>query len=72
MLMSTSTRVRAIGRGLVIVSFLLLALRLAVYLASRVLTLAGYVGGLLFLAGIALWFIGSVMDGFTKQTSNNS
>ena len=65
--MSSSMRVRAIGRGLVIVSLLLLALRMAVYIAARILMLAGYVGGLLFIAGIVLWFIGSVMTGYTEH-----
>jgi hypothetical protein len=45
---------RAIGRGLVIVSLLLLPLRLAVYLANQVLILAGYVSSTLFLVGIML------------------
>jgi len=64
--MSTSMRVRAIGRGLVIVSLLLLPLRLAVYLANKVLILAGYVSGALFLVGIILWLVGAVMVGYTE------
>ena len=58
-------RVRAIGRGLVIVSLFLLPLRLAVYLANKILILAGYVGGVVFAAGILLWFVGAVMVGYT-------
>lgn len=65
--MSTSMRVRAIGRGLVIVSLLLLPLRLAVYLANKVLILAGYVSGALFLVGIILWLVGAVMLGYTER-----
>ena len=60
-------RVRAIGRGLVIMSLVLLPLRLAVYLANKVLILAGYVSGVLFVAGILLWFVGAVMVGHTEQ-----
>jgi len=69
MVMDSGTKVRAIGRGLVIVSLLLLPLRLAVYLANKVLVLAGYVSGLLFLAGILLWFAGAVMVGYTQSPS---
>ena len=69
--MSTSMRVRAIGRGLVIVSLALLPLRLAVYLANKVLILAGYVSGVLFAAGILLWFIGAVMVGYTERHPKN-
>jgi hypothetical protein len=70
-IMSSSMRVRAMGRGLVIVSLVLLAFRVAVYLASRLLMLAGYVGGLLFVSGVALWFIGSVMTGYTDHSPRN-
>ena len=62
-------KVRAIGRGLVILSLLMLPFRLAVYLANKVLILAGYVGGALFLTGIILWFVGAAMVGFTEKNS---
>ena len=65
--MSTSMRLGAIGRGLVIISLLLLPLRLAVYLANKVLILAGYVSGALFLVGISLWLVGAVMAGYTER-----
>jgi hypothetical protein len=71
LVMSTSMRVRAIGRGLVIISLLLLPLRLAVYLANNILILAGYVGGVLFAAGILLWFVGAAMVGYTEQPGKN-
>jgi len=64
-------RVRAIGRSLVILALLLLPLRLAVYLANKVLILAGYVGGGLFLVGILLWFVGAVMVGYTARQGSN-
>jgi len=48
-------------------SFALLLLRLAVYLTSRILILSGYVSGVLFVAGVLLWFIGSAMVGYTEQ-----
>ena len=67
MVMSTSMRLGAIGRGLVIISLLLLPLRLAVYLANKVLILAGYVSGALFLVGIILWLVGAVMVGYTER-----
>ena len=70
--MTTSMRVRAIGRGLVIVSLVLLPLRLAVYLANKILILAGYVGGVLFGVGILLWFLGAVMVGYSEQPPKNS
>jgi hypothetical protein len=60
-------RLGAIGRGLVIISLLLLPLRLAVYLANKVLILAGYVSGALFLVGISLWLVGAVMAGYTER-----
>jgi hypothetical protein len=69
--MSTSMRIRAIGRGLVIVSLVLMALRVAVYVAGRLLILAGYLGGLLFIAGIVLWFGGSVMTGYSEHAPRN-
>jgi len=69
--MSNGGRVRAVGKGLVIVSLLLLPLRLAVYLANRILILAGYVVGVLFVAGLVLWFIGAVMTGYTEQGPKN-
>lgn len=65
--MSTPMKVRAIGRGLVILSLMLLPLRLAVYLASKVLILAGYLGSVFLIAGILLWFVGAVMVGYTEQ-----
>jgi len=70
--MNTSMKVRAIGRGLVILSLLLLPLRLAVYLANRVLILAGYVSGGLFIAGLLLWFVGAVMVGYTERPEKNA
>ncbi len=48
-------------------SLLLLALRVAVFLASKILILAGYVGGVLLVAGILLWIIGAVMVGYAEQ-----
>jgi cell division protein FtsW (lipid II flippase) len=71
MLMTTPMRVRAIGRGLVIASLVLLPFRLAVYLANKILILAGYVFGVLFVAGILLWFVGAVMVGYTEQPPKN-
>jgi hypothetical protein len=64
-------KVRAIGRGLVITSLVLLPLRLAVYLANQVLILAGYVVGVVFVVGIVLWFVGAVMEGYTKRSPNS-
>jgi len=71
-LMSTSMKVRAIGRGLVITSLVLLPLRLAVYLANQVLIWAGYIAGVVFAVGIVLWFVGAVMVGYTKQSPTNA
>ena len=48
-------------------SLILLALRLAVYVAGKLLILAGYVGGTLFLAGAVLWFVGAVMSGYKSR-----
>ena len=56
---------------MVIMSLVLVPLRLAVYLANKVLILAGYVGGALFVAGIVLWFVGAVMLGYTEQPPQN-
>jgi len=69
--MSTSIRVKAIGRGLVYISFLLIALRLAKYLVIGVTVLAGYVGGVLLVAGIFIWFVGNFMVGYTERHQNN-
>jgi len=67
MVMNNAMKVRAIGRGLVIVSLLLLPFRLAVYLASQVLVLAGYVSGSLLIAGIVLWIAGAIMVGYKEE-----
>ena len=69
--MSTAMIVRAIGRGLVIMSLVLLPLRLSMYLAARILVLAGHLGGVLFVAGIVLWFVGAVMAGYTERPSKS-
>jgi hypothetical protein len=64
-------KVRAIGRGLVIMSLVLLPLRLAVYLANQVLILVGYVAGVALVVGIVLWFVGAVMVRYTKHSPDN-
>lgn len=64
--MSTSMTVRAIGRGLTYMSILLIALRLAKYLLDSVTLWAGYVGGVLFVVGIVVWFVGAVMVGYKE------
>ncbi len=64
--MSTSTRVRAIGRGLAYIGLLLLALRLARYLVDTVALWAGYLGGVLFVVGVCVWFFGAVMVGYAE------
>ena len=68
--MNTSRRVYAIGRGLVYVGLLLLSLRLAKYLVDAVTLWAGYIGGVLLVAGVIVWFIGTVMVGYTEQHRN--
>lgn len=70
--MNTSRRVHAIGRGLIYIGLLLLALRLAKYLINEVTLWAGYIGGIFFVAGIFVWFIGTVMVGYTEQHRNIS
>ena len=70
--MNTSTRVQAIGRGLAYISLLLLAVRFAKYLINEVTLWAGYVGGVLLVAGISIWFVGTVMVGYTERHHNNS
>jgi hypothetical protein len=50
---------------------MLMALRLARYLVDAVTLWAGYVGGVLFVAGILVWFVGCVMVGYTEQHHNN-
>jgi hypothetical protein len=69
--MSKSIRVRAIGRGLVILSLIVLPLRIARYLVNAVTDWAGYLGGVLFVAGIVIWFVGSVMVGYAEKNHNN-
>lgn len=69
--MTSSSRVRDLGQVLVVVSLILIALRIAVYIAGRLLVLAGYLGALLLIAGALLWFIGSVMKGYTEHTPRN-
>jgi len=71
MVMSKAMKVRAIGRGLVILSLVLMPLRLAVYLANKLLILAGYLGGTVFVVGILLWFVGAVMVGYEVQPRKN-
>ena len=71
MVMSNAMRVRAIGRGLVILSLVLLPLRLAVYLANKLLILAGYLGGTVFVVGILLWFVGAMMVGYEEPPRKN-
>jgi len=66
--MTTAAKVRSIGRGLVMVSILLILLRVTVYIAGRLLILAGYIGGGLFLGGLLLWLIGSVMTGYSERS----
>jgi hypothetical protein len=41
------------------------------YLAARILVLAGHLGGVLFVAGIVLWFVGAVMAGYTERPSKS-
>ncbi|MGO8734392.1 MAG: hypothetical protein ACLQVM_16580 [Terriglobia bacterium] len=68
--MSKSIRVRAIGRGLVILSLIVLPLRIARYLVNVVTDWAGYLGGVLFVVGV-VWIVGSIMVGYTEQHHNN-
>ena len=62
--MTTAMRVRSIGRALVCISLVLLALPLLKYLVNGVTHLAGYAGRVLLAAGFAVWFIGAVMVGY--------
>jgi hypothetical protein len=70
--MITATRVQRIGRGLAYISLLLLALRLAHYLLNEVTLWAGYVGRTLLLVGFLIWFVGTVMAGYTERQHHNS
>ncbi len=70
--MSTSSRVRAIGRGLAFIGLFLLALRLAKYLVDAVTFWAGYLGGALFVAGLCVWFVGAVMVGYAEPEHKNA
>lgn len=69
--MSTSMRVRAIGRGLTYASLLLIALRLARYLLDTVTLWAGYLGGALLAAGVIIWFIGAVIIGYKEPAGKS-
>jgi len=69
--MSKSIRVRAIGRGLVILSLIVLPLRMARYLVNVVTDWAGYLGGVLFVVGVVVWIVGSIMVGYREQHHNN-
>jgi hypothetical protein len=69
--MTTPRRIRAIGRGLVIIGLLLLPFRLAVYLTNKVLMKAGFVCTGLFAVGFLLWIVGAVMAGYTERAAKS-